>query len=141
MEGSYHYYETRDQMNHVRQLFMAMPLFFLLGLAVLPIRAEDHVGHGAALAYVAATFTAFLWSDHHVARAATVNQQTKHQHGHSDLDDCHATAGHCAPGIAVMVIDGHGHLVSRLTALRLIFGEAFRAGLRPLPLLPPPEYV
>jgi len=117
----------------VRQLFMAMPLVFGLALAFLPLQAMGSAAENLALLGSAAEPV--------LQHGADRNATAGHEHKHSGFDDCGPKAGHCASGGAMMTIDGQGHLMVAINTNLFTFRDALRVGLRPLPLLPPPEYI
>ena len=113
----------------MRQLFVAIPLLFGLAMALLPFQAGGLAVDSMSLIESATDLVLQHSADHEAAAG----------HKKSDLDDHHAKAGHCTPGITLMAVDGQCHVAVILSTRPYRVDEAFRAGLRPLPILPPPE--
>lgn len=121
-----------DTVIGVRLIFIAMPIFLGLVLMSLPSQTGAAVASG-----VVDSKSASVSPSHH---ATDRNNASRHEHGGTEYDDCHATASSCAaatPGIATDGVE-LGERVSK--TLRLGYAGVFRIGLRPLPLVPPPEH-
>ena len=116
----------------MRRLFIALPLIFGFALALSPMQAE--VTFDEIVALMESNWD--MDSHHHGDEGDAAN----HQHDHSDIDDCHATASHCAPSVSLIpiIISGRVSIVAAIAQQEFV--EPLITGLQPLPLLPPPEY-
>ncbi|MDA1101275.1 MAG: hypothetical protein O2967_20095 [Proteobacteria bacterium] len=107
------------------QIFVAMAVFAGFVLALLPLH---HAG-GVTFLVDANTLSSQEFDNGSVVRA----------HEHTDIDACLSQAGHCVSTVSFITAGDQGVFGARLKTATLRFGNVIGAGLRPLPLVPPPE--
>ena len=116
-------------MIHLRRIFLAM---IVIAGFIFALSPPHHTGDASD---ARARFISAAASTSHYSSWATAAGA----HGHADIDACVDKAGHCVPAAPFVAAGNHVFLGTSLTSLPQRFGTVLRAGLLPLPLLPPPE--